>query len=330
MPFLPDSPTVLKRMPESPPTLQQQAIDWLLRLESADCTPAERAAFEAWLARDEGHERIYRQIARRWRQLDGFKGQDFPVRAAALTYRRPRRRLAESALAACLMLGLGVATFSERGWYGRNAVYATERGASRTVQLADGSRLELSPDSELTVHLDRWRRSLVLIKGEAYFDVAHDRDRPFQIEVGGASVVDLGTRFDVRLHNDEVAIAVVEGAVRVDHIESREIHANQALSFDRKGRFRELPANQIAMQTAWREGRLIFENRRLDEVLAELERYHDIRLTLADPALAKLKVSGTFHTDNLDAALNIIAMTLPIDIRRPNPRQAVLDKRGND
>lgn len=318
-------------MPESPPTLQQQAIGWLLRLESTDCTPAERAAFEAWLARDQDHEKVYRQIARRWRQLDGFKGQDFPVRAAALTYRRPRRRrLAESALAACLVLGLGVATFSERGWYGRNAVYATERGASRTVQLADGSRLELSPDSELTVHLDHWRRSLVLIKGEAYFDVTHDRTRPFQIKVGGASIVDLGTRFDVRMHNDEVAVAVVEGTVRIDHRESREIHANQALSFDREGRFRELPADQIAMQTAWRQGRLIFENRRLDEVLAELERYHDIRLTLAEPALAKLKVSGTFHTGNLDSALNIIAMTLPIDIHRPNPRQAVLDKRGND
>lgn len=325
----------LNTMPktETPQTLQQQAIDWILRLESAACTPTEREAFQAWLAKGEDRQRIYRQLVGRWNKLDRFKGQDFQVRREALSYRAPRktaRRIAELAVAASLLLGLGLATFSERGWYGHRASYITARGGHRTIQLADGSSLELGTDTELHLRVNRWRRSVELIKGEAFFSVAHDEKRPFEVKAGNGTIVDIGTQFDVRLQNDSVAVAVLEGTVRVETNDSREINANQFLTYDPQGEFLESTSEDLDKLTAWRHGQLVFENRRLDEVLAELERYHDIHLSLADPALAKLKVSGTFHTDNLDGALNIISMTLPIDIRHPDPQQILLVKRLNN
>lgn len=315
---------------ETPQNLQRQAIDWILRLDSAACTPAERQAFQEWLAQGGDRQRIYRQLAGNWDRLDRFKGLDFPVRREALRYRPPRQRIrlvAELALAASLLLGIGVGSFSEQGWYGHRASYTTERGGRQTVQLADGSSLELGTDTELKVHVNRWQRSVELIKGEAFFSVVHNEQRPFEVKAGNGKIVDIGTQFDVRLQNERVAVAVLEGSVRVDTKDSREIKANQFLAYDNQGEFLKTTEDNLANLTAWRSGQLVFENRRLDEVLTELERYHDIRLNLSDPALAKLKVSGTFHTDNLDGALNIIAMTLPVDIQRPNPQQAILVKR---
>ncbi|MDX8127056.1 FecR family protein [Methylomonas sp. LW13] len=306
--------------------LQQQAIEWILRLDSATCTPADRQAFAEWLALGEDRRRIYQQLASRWNKLDRYKGRDFPVRRQALSYRAPHkrtRRLSTLALAASLLLGLGIATFSEYGWYGYPRHYATERGSRQTVHLADGSRLELSGDTELTLRVNRWRRSVELIKGEAFFSVAHNPQQPFEVQAGHGSIVDIGTEFDVRLQNRQVAVAVLEGAVKIVTSGSREISANQVLAYDQRGDFLE-SQDKPATITAWLRGQLVFENRRLDEVLSELERFHDTRLTLADPSLAKLRVSGTFHIGNLDGALNVIAMTLPVNIQRPSPGQVIL------
>lgn len=315
---------------ENAQTLQRETIDWILRLESADCTAANRQAFQTWLTQSEDRQRIYQQLAETWSGLSRFQGQDFPVRREALSYRPPRkttRRFIELAVAASLLLGVGVATFSEQGWHGQTRHYATERGGRQTVSLADGSSIELSTDTELKIRVNRWQRSVELIKGEAFFQVVHDQQRPFEVKAGSGKIIDIGTQFDVRLDNEHVAVAVLEGIVQVQAGDSREIHANQAISYDDRGELQTSAADDINAVTAWRRGQLVFENRRLDEVLAELQRFHDISLTLAEPALAKLKVTGTFHTDNLDATLNIIAMTLPVDIRRHNPKQVVLLKR---
>jgi transmembrane sensor len=79
--------------------------------------------------------------------------------------------------------------------------------------------------------------------------------------------------------------------------------------------------------TAWRRGKLVFNNRRLDEVLAEIGRYHDIRLRLSDPSLGRLKVSGTFFINRLDTSLEIIADSLGVALTRPRPGEVVLGKR---
>lgn len=331
MPLLSATHRPLFNMPktEASPDLQQQAIEWILRLDSAACTPAEHQAFQEWLAQDEDRQRIYRQLADKWHKLDRFKGGDFPVRRQALSYRVPRKRLrrfTELALAACLLLGLGVGTFSEQGWYGHRSRYVTERGGRQTVQLADGSRLELSGDTELNLRVNRRLRSVELVKGEAFFSVAHNPQQPFEVKAGNGTIVDIGTQFDVKVQNRQVAVAVLEGVVKVETNGSREIKANQVLSYDPQGNFQD-SADSPANLTAWLRGQLVFENRRLDDVLNELERFHDTRLTLADPSLAKLKVSGTFHIGNLDGALNVIAMTLPVNIQRPAPGQALLVRR---
>ena len=315
---------------ETDETLQRQAIDWLLTLDRADCTAAQREAFQAWLAQGEDRQQIYWQASKSWESMSRFKDRDFPVRRQALRARAakpPLLKFSAWAAAVAILLCLGYATFSNQGWQGAQSSYATARGGRQTVQLADGSSVELNTDSEIAAHFDDRQRSVELIRGEAYFTVAHDATRPFAISAGKGRITDIGTRFDVRLGGGQVEVAVDEGSVRIDADGQQTLQAGQMAAYDPQGRFQPIDADSVEQLTAWRRGQLVFLNRRLDRVLLELQRYHDVRLSLSSPELAQLKVSGAFHTDNLDNALNIIGMTLPVKIRRAGPGQVVLDKR---
>ncbi|QSA95766.1 FecR family protein [Methylococcus sp. EFPC2] len=309
--------------------LRDEAIEWAIRA-SNDGSDQDRRALAAWLAQDPAHRAAYAEISARLDWLDSFRDADLAVRREALRHRPPARRdraqrYAGLAMAATVMLVAGLTAFSPDGWYGTHDRYTVPRGGHQAIRLADGSRLELNTDSEVEVRLNRRERSVTLQRGEAYFHVAHDASRPFTVTAGKGHTVDIGTAFDVHLRPDRVVVAVQEGRVRVDAQQSRELGAAQALAYDPAGEFVAVgPGESVASLTAWRQGKLIFDNRRLDEVLAEIGRYHDIRLRLADPALGKSKVSGTFFIDRLDTSLGIIADSLGVPLTRTQAGEVVL------
>lgn len=310
---------------------RQEAIDWVLQLRSESCTPDKRRLFEDWLAQHPGHQQLYDRYDTQWQGLDRFKGLDFPVRQDALNYRPPthntRQFWPRLAIAASLLLALGLTAVSPDGWYGTDARYIVAQGSRETINLADGSQLELNGGTEINVHLSRWRRSVELVEGEAFFNVVHEPDRPFVVSAANGRIVDIGTQFEVYLQSDKVQVAVQEGSVRVDAKDSRELAANQLLAYNRTGDFIPLPSENVDNLTAWRQGQLVFDNRRLDEVLAELGRYHATQVRLGSPGLAKLKVNGRFRIDRLDSALATIASTLPVTLQRTSPDEVVLKER---
>lgn len=311
--------------------LQREAIEWLLTLDSPECSQTEREAFQSWLSGSKEHQRVYWQVSQGWDKLGRFKDRDFAVRREALQARPAKHRrvkpYASWATAAGLMLFIGYATFSSNGWYGQAHHYQTLRGQRQNIQLADGSSIELSADSELRTRLNRNERLVELLRGEAYFTVKHDAERPFVVTAVNGEITDIGTRFDVRVDDAQVEVAVEEGSVRIDAAESRTLQAGQIAAYDQRGQFVETGALDVKQRIAWRSGLLIFQNQPLHQVIAELQRYHDVSVSLASPSLAKLKVSGTFHTDNLDNALNVIAMTLPVQIRRSEAGDVILTGR---
>ncbi|MEY4592814.1 MAG: hypothetical protein RIR18_1709 [Pseudomonadota bacterium] len=317
-----------------PPDLTEQsreeAIDWVLQLRSESCTPDKRRLFTDWLAQHPGHQKLYDRYDAQWQGLDRFKGLDFPVRQDALNYRPTANNLKLQwqwlAIAASVLLALGLTAISPDGWYGADARYIVAQGSRETINLADGSRLELNGGTEVKVHLSRWRRSVELVRGEAFFIVVHEPDRPFVVAAANGRIVDIGTQFEVYLQSDKVLVAVQEGSVRVVAKDSRELAANQLLAYNRIGDFMPMPSDNVDNLTAWRQGQLVFDNRRLDEVLAELGRYHSTQVRLGSPGLAKLKVSGRFRIDGLDSALTTIASTLSVTLHHPSPDVVVLKK----
>ena len=194
----------------------------------------------------------------------------------------------------------------------------SRHGEQRTYRLADGSLLHLNTDSAVTVRYGRTERRIELEAGEAAFEVRHDADRVFRVVAGPAVVVDLGTRFDVRLRPDTAVITVVEGRVAVEPSpdvgkggvpglnhppHAVEMSANQQLSVTR-GRWPAEAANVDALHTtAWLHRQIVFDHERLERVAAEFNRYAAKPIEITSPELRDLEVSGVFSTDDPEEIL---------------------------
>jgi len=312
--------------PPSSDAAHTQAIDWLLRICSDNCTETERRAFDAWLEENTSHRQAYEAAQAQWQWMEQFKSMDFPARDEALRYRKkPPRRMLKYSAAASLLLALGLTAFMPNGgWLGMPHTYMAEKGERQTIALADGSSIELNTDSEVRVHFNHWRRNVEMVKGEAFFTVSHDAERPFEVHAANGRIRDIGTAFDIYIKPEQVIVAVQEGIVEVQASGKRELTAGQQLAFNGNGEFQAVQGQDVESLIAWRQGNLVFRDRRLDDVLAEVGRYHDTRIRLQNESLSKLRVSGTFHTAELDSTLKAIATILPVNIDRIGEHEIVL------
>ena len=269
----------------------------------------------AWLAENPQHRQAYELLGAQWQLLKPLKDKNFPVRQAALVYRASARyRWRTYAAAAALLLALGLFAFNPDGWLGLSRTYVATKGQTQSIVLADQSRIELNTDSEVRVHFDHWRRTVEMVRGEAFFTVVHDAGRPFEVRSGTGIIQDIGTAFDVYKKADRTVVAVQEGEVEVFARSRRKLPAGQSASFDAAGNFVATPEQDPDNLSAWRKGQLIFRNSKLTDVLQEISRYHDAQISLNDPSLGALRVSGVFYTANLSDLLNAIRAILPVDI----------------
>jgi transmembrane sensor len=238
--------------------------------------------------------------------------------------RRVLRRWGTIAVAGLLCLGLGGVSF---GWREVEA----GRFTPRTVSLADGSRIDLDANALIRLPLAPWRHEARLIRGEAVFDIVHDDSRPFVVQVGKATLTDLGTRFLVQpLSSDQALVAVFDGRVQVLASGGQDavLDAGQAaIAADGAVTRTMMPSEGEA--TAWRQGRLVFRDRPLAQVAAILSRYRPEPVEVLSPAIAELKINGVFHLDDLDGGLRLLEQALPIDVRRRGERVVLVPRDRN-
>ncbi len=248
--------------------IDELAATWLIRMTSGNVTAEQRAEFARWRAADPAHEAAISEMRTLWSSL--------PLDAAAPVHapqprRVPVRRRARIwALAASLMLGVGLAYLSVTDW---RFDQATGAGEVRTVALEDGSSLVLSGDTALDVDLRDDLRRVVLHRGEVYFEVQHDAQRPFVIDAGDAEVRVVGTHFRIRRDADAVEVLVAEGRVSVsDDQGTVMLDAGQQVASSADGLSAVAAAN-AERELAWLSGRLILEGVTLEETALLLNRY---------------------------------------------------------
>ena len=192
--------------------------------------------------------------------------------------------------------------------------FETRHGEQLTQRLADNSVLHLNTDSAVNVRYSNSERLVILLSGQASFEVAHAAHRAFQVQAGSAEVRDLGTQFDVRLEQGSTVVTVVEGRVAVGPSDSRR---NQSpplqspplieLSADQQIRVGEGPwpvkpeAVDAKRATAWVHRQMVFDHEPLARVAVEYNRYSVKPIQIATPALRNLQISGVFATDDTDA-----------------------------
>ena len=191
--------------------------------------------------------------------------------------------------------------------------YETAIGGQKKITLADGTSVILNTNSRLEVDFSGNRRDIHLVRGEAYFEVVHDKARPFTVYANKYVVRDIGTAFDVHLSRTGlVEVGVTKGSVEVRPADRSLVSdlatslgilaAGQDIVLGQKiARAEAVSSADMVRRLAWRQGQLIYTGQPLGEVLADISRYSDIKIELADPALENLPVGGAFRTDQIEA-----------------------------
>ena len=184
-------------------------------------------------------------------------------------------------------------------------------GEQRTIQLADGSTVELNARSRVEVRLTDRRRDVALIEGQALFRVAKDKHRPFVVRAGDAQVRAVGTEFDVYRKQTETVVTVVEGRVET-YEESGSagaaaivLSAGEQLTVQAHTVTKPMRADTVAA-TAWVQKRLMFEETPLSEVAEEFNRYNRRPLAIDDRELQKLKISGVYSSTDPTSLINFL------------------------
>jgi len=303
------------RTPETIAT-ETQAAAWLIRLEG-HTSPETLAQWRKWLTEDARRHVAYVRIERGWRRTECLKSlrpldgtvdpnvlETFPGMQPCQP--APPAEFRPSAVRMTFVAAVALATMVLATWFhvpkAEHVMRRTELGGfSRTV-LPDGSTALLNTNTEIQVHYNRSVRQVILTRGEALFTVAHAEGRPFEVAAGETSVRAIGTSFVVRrVEPTNVEILVSRGRVSVapgSAIPPLMLTAGDEAKVDARGQVAtaRADASEIDRRLAWTRGQIWLNETTLADAIAEFNRYNSRKFVVADPALAALRVGGSFAT----------------------------------
>jgi transmembrane sensor len=328
---------------------EKVAAAWLARMDREDWSTATQAELEAWLDAATANRVAYLRLRAAWDESGRLAalgaGRQAPEppprghwRAAfgtardAVAARAPEHEEARTRRAAWVFgaasVALAVSLLSGLAWFRFEkpveSTYRTAMGDLRAIPLADGSRITLSSDSTVRVSLGRDERHVVLDRGEAFFEVAKDRSRPFVIEAGERRVRVVGTRFAVRRGGEAGAglrVVVTQGLVQLESGPGADGRARASTL---------LPPGSVALASGaglvvrsgtvadaeraldWRNGFLDFNDTTLAEAVDEFNRYNRRKLVIGDPDAGALRVGGHFRWSNVDAFVRLLELGFPV------------------
>jgi transmembrane sensor len=316
---------------DTPDPHLEQAMDWLLRINDAPKDARLRREFDAWLVADPAHRRAFDHAGRTW-QLLGDAAPAPAIHPSRHPAERPPRRhrvaaVAGLALAACLALVL-MPDLLVRA----QADFTTATAEAREITLEDGSRIDLAPESAVTVRYSDDRRAVTLLAGEAFFRVTPDPDRPFTVTNEGIETRVLGTAFNVRALPDAVDVQVAEGRVRVTYAGKdpsfrADLTPGQGLRLARRTGTASQTKRQPADIALWRDGKLFVADASVAEVAAVIDRYQPGWIAIPDGALAAARVNGLYDLTDPAAALRALVRPAGGRVTRVSPWLHVLTGR---
>jgi transmembrane sensor len=305
--------------------IAEAAIGWLVRLQGEAATERDWLDFDAWLTASLDHARAYDAVLAFDHQLalDAELAEARPVAApldAKVVPLRPTRRVwiwsAGAAIAAAFVAGAVLLPLSGLGAH--ETTYETGVGERRTIALEDGSRIEMNAASRITVRFERRARRVQMGDAQAFFDVAKDPSRPFMISAGDTQVRVVGTQFDVRHRDGQVAVNVQRGLVEVrpdlpHGAAPFQLRPGQGLSH-RKGQPADAHLSTVAVEevAGWRQGRLIYRDQPLSQIAGDLNRLFPRPVKLADSEAANMRLSGVLIVDDQDAMVDRLSHLLPV------------------
>lgn len=322
-------------------TIAEQASEWFVANDAGPLDAEDSAALVSWLETSPLHIEEFLRVSAIARDLreactdpefspdelveragaeDDSSVPTFWSRIGAPLGQSPSRRWQPATVA---LTTVALASLALLLWNPRPSVntpapsdvttmhYETGHGEQQIRVLADHSVLHLNTDSAVTVRYSKTQRVVVLASGEAHFEVAHEPARDFRVLARSAEVVDLGTRFDVRLEGSSTLVTVVQGRVAVRRSggtnqnnpmpQSVEVAAGQQINVTEGAWPAAATTVDVKRATAWLQRQISFEREPLERVATEFNRYAPKPIEITTPALRSLQVSGLFKTDDTQA-----------------------------
>ena len=334
----------MEALPESEgmSNARKQALHWVATIKTDAASDADLAAFQDWL-KTPAHKALYDEAERTWDGLrktptlqtmfaseERPKGRSF-VELAGQALFSYRWTTAGAAVAAALIIAafpIAVSTPSTNA-------YETRTAEIRTIDLPDGSQVDLAPESRIRVQYGMTYRRIELTAGEAFFDVTPNLMRDFVVIAGDAKVTVVGTRFNVnRSPTEAVIVSVQEGEVRVsrdvlrsqqeDSADTATLTAGEQVVTQQGSGLADIIEVGPKQTGAWRTGYLHYDDSALGDVLGDVNRYSEKPITVESPDLNALRVYATFTTSQVDDMLAGIEGLLPIVIDRSDNERVVI------
>jgi len=321
--------------------LQGSAIDWAQREGAAD--EVLDALHMLSLAR---RERRRRRVGTGCAIAGAFVLAFLALRAVeTVAFRRGKTLAADEASRVVLITGEQDGSLLETEAAGHLAV-----SGPKQEHLPDGSLVTLRDGAELALEFSSSLRRVVLRKGTAYFAVAKDPMRAFEVVADGVSIRALGTAFCVDLMQEAVEVIVTEGRVSVEENGSASegtAHSVVPAPEERRAVSLTLNAGERVLAAAnaldaqvqpvaardweeklsWRVPRLKFSRVRLGELLPEFNRYSARRVVLAEPELAELRISGVLRADRGAALLEMLRINFDLRFEDRGEAEVVVHRR---
>ncbi|MEM8497676.1 MAG: FecR domain-containing protein [Pseudomonadota bacterium] len=352
------------------PAIEKQSCDWVAAMDRG-LSESEKSHLENWLEESPLHAETLVKVAATWDLLDVLKpvaqlvpleqsdasvdtSMQVPDQQASENNTRAKPMALISMAAAVLLCVVALLNWGEfqrevnsdveLATAAYSSHFTTAVGETSLVSLPDGSTVNINTDSKLLVSFEPGARTIVLLRGEAYFDVAKDSANPFSVAAGANKVIAVGTAFNVEISADEeMEVVVTEGRVQLEHGFSKvdlmsEKDGDQMPLYLSNGesivvsgsgeRTSVVKTDNIDAKLAWRAGRLIFEGEPLEFVVEEINRYTALSFEISDPAIRDIPVGGFFKAGDTQQLLWVLEQSFGISSER-NGQIIRLSKRKN-
>ena len=334
------------------------ASDWLLRIQDGSLDSEELAQWLQWYDADSANRTAFENVQATFESIHALPQNERSAWASRLNALRqpeksrlpillpwfsPRVWATAFTLTFALIAGLVVWQLGRHGSVETSA-FKTERAIHRDISLPDGSRVRLGAKSQLFVNFTSQTRYVVLEGGEAFFNVAKDKERPFLVQAGEVTVRAVGTEFNVRRVMDKTIVAVTEGVVEVrQSLRPDDRRPRQATSRSASKAIRVVAGEEVSVDPAaavvsvkqvdsetvigWQEGRLEFVDEPLGMVIDTINRYSHREIVITDKAITELRFSGTVSREHIDEWVFALVEIFPVDVRRVGNETVLISQR---
>jgi transmembrane sensor len=301
--------------------IEAEAARLLARLNS-DPSPQDEAEFCAWVEADPSHAVAFARAEAAWDAAERLKSAAADISLPPLetiVSEEEQRRLSRNIMLAAgiaVLFFIVAAVVTIRTFNGVDR-YETAVGEMRDIPLNDGSTLHLNSGSEAEVRFTENGRRVRILKGEASFDVAHDKSRPFDVEARSAVIRAVGTAFNVRMRPSVIELTVTHGTVTVrsgDQVSQKVSEGSGAVIQPRNVALTRLGPKLIDQRTAWREQMVELDGETIEQAANEFNRYRTTPILIGDTRVSALRIGGRFRTTDSREFLSALQYSLPIRV----------------